>query len=64
MLKDKEGKINELSSDKSKLENYTKKTLHAVQAKCVPAPPQPRRHRSHARAVPLLPAPRLSLIPI
>lgn len=30
-LKAKEGKINELSSDKQKLENYTKKTLHAVQ---------------------------------
>jgi protein HOOK3 len=32
-LKNKEGSINELSSDKQKLENYTKKTLHAVQAK-------------------------------
>jgi hypothetical protein len=32
-LKNKEGSINELSSDKRKLENYIKKTLAAVQAK-------------------------------
>ena len=48
MLKDKEGKINELLSDKSRLENYTVKTLHAVEAKCVPAPPPPRRRRVRA----------------
>lgn len=32
-LKAKESQINQLASDKEKLENYTKKTLHAVQAK-------------------------------
>lgn len=32
-LKDKESVINELSEQRAKLENYTKKTLHAVQTK-------------------------------
>ncbi|TMW67081.1 hypothetical protein Poli38472_012197 [Pythium oligandrum] len=32
-LKEKESMINELSEQRSKLENYTKKTLHAVQTK-------------------------------
>lgn len=32
-LKEKESVINELSEQRSKLENYTKKTLHAVQTK-------------------------------
>ena len=32
-LKEKESVINELSEQRAKLENYTKKTLHAVQTK-------------------------------
>ena len=32
-LKEKESTINELSEQRAKLENYTKKTLHAVQTK-------------------------------
>ena len=32
-IKTKESTINQLMSEKKKLENYTKKTLHAVQSK-------------------------------
>ena len=46
-IKKQESSINQLTSDKAKLENYTKKTLHAVQAKYMVAMAKHRDQIKH-----------------